>query len=190
MSYAGDRLKAAIEAVVRAMVPSPVTSGAWPGVVTAWDETRQRAEIATPPGSPLPRALRGVPALVDPPGTKVSIPNGTPVLVAFKGHDPAAPYFRPAAHWGDASVPLPTVDLAGGGPAVARVGDDVGGGVLAMVPVPPGAPPTGYALTYTPTTGAPVVIATFTLPAVAAPGTPASIAGLITSGSSRVTCGG
>lgn len=190
MTYTGDRLRAAIEAVVRAMMPSELLSGAWPGVVTTWDDTRQRAEIAMDAGSPLPRTLRGVPALVDPPGTKVQIPNGTRVLVAFRGNNPAAPYFRPAAHWGEPSVPLPTVGLAGGGPAVAREGDAVGGGTLALIPTPPPpAAPVAMALVYIPHGGIiPTTIATFP-PLIATPVDIATIGGAITQGSAKVTCG-
>ena len=187
MMFAGDRLRAAIESVIRAMMPDPVYSGAWPATITAWDGVRQRAELATPQGSPLPRVLRGVPALVDPPGTKVTIPNGTPVLVAFRGSNPAAPFFRPAATWGDASVPLPLVELAGGGDAVAREGDSVSAGTLAFVPVvPPTVPPT-LTVTWTPAIGAPVVLAVV----AGAPGAQpsAELEGSITSGSARVTCG-
>lgn len=189
MTYAGDRLRAAIEAVVRAMMPSELLSGSWPGVVTTWDDDRQRAEIAMDAGSPLPRTLRGVPALVDPPGTKVQLTNGTRVLVAFRGSSPAAPYCRPAAHWGEPSVPLPTVGLAGGGPAVVRVGDPVGAGLLALVPMPLPAPPGTMGLAYTPR-GAIVatIVATFP-PGVAVPGQATELAGAVTSGSSRVTCG-
>ncbi len=189
MTYSGDRLRAAIEAVVRAMVPSEVLSGSWPGVVTSWDDTRQRAEIATDAGSPLPRTLRAVPALVDPPGTRVQIPSGTRVLVAFRGGNPAAPYCRPAAHWGEPSVPLPTVGLAGGGPAVVRVGDPVGAGVLAVVPMPLPAPLGTMGLAYTPRGSiVATIIATFP-PGVAVPVTSVELAGAVTSGSSRVTCG-
>lgn len=189
MTYGADRLRAAIEAVVQAMMPSPVLSGAWPGVVSQWDSVRQRAEIAMDPGSPLPRTLRGVPALVDPPGTRVQLPSGTPVLVSFRGGNPAAPYCRPAAYWGDASVPLPLTELAGGGPAVARSGDPTGSGVLAVVPAPPPAPPGTMLLTYTaPGSVVPVTIGTI-VPGIVTPGTPASLSGSITSGSSRVTCG-
>lgn len=189
MTYAGDRLRAAIEAVIQAMIPSPVLSGVWPGVVTTWDETRQRAEISMDAGSPLPRTLRGVPAIVDPPGTKVTIPNGTRVLVAFRGSNPAEPYFRPAACWGEAAVPLPTVGLAGGGPAVVRVGDPVAAGTLALVPMPPPALPGTMGLAHTPRGSVvPIIVAIFP-PGVAVAGTPAPLAGEVTSGSSRVTCG-
>ena len=188
MTYSGDRLRAAIEAVVRAMVPSEVLSGSWPGVVTSWDEGRQRAEIAMDAGSPLPRALRSVPALVDPPGTKVTIPNGTPVLVSFRGSNPSAPYCRPAASWGDASVPLPTVGLAGAGPAVARVGDATSSGYLAWITV------SGALVLHVRTQTGPWVpvlpIPTpplYPTPDPAFPGV--GLAGAITSGSSRVTCG-
>lgn len=188
MTYAGDRLRAAIEVVIQAMMPSPLLTGAWPGVVTTWDDTRQRAEIAMDAGSPLPRTLRGVPALVDPPGTKVQIPNGTRVLVAFRGSNAASPYFRPAAHWGEPSVPLPTVGLAGGGAAVARQGDSIAGGTLTLVPLP--TPPGAMTLVYQPPGAVPpVIVATFAPTAGAVPGAPAAIAGSITSGSAKVTCG-
>lgn len=187
MTYAGDRLRAAIEAVIQAMMPSPVYSGAWPGVVASWDEGRQRAEIATDPGSPLPRALRSVPALVDPPGTRVTIPTGTPVLVAFRGSNPAAPYFRPAAHWGDAAVPLPTVGLAGGGPAVAREGDAVSGGEIAFFTLP-GAPPALYARADVAWVPVPIYPTPPPVPYVPAqPGAP--LMGEILEGSDKVTCG-
>jgi hypothetical protein len=188
MTYAGDRLRQAVEAVVQAMMPSPVYSGAWPGVVTSWDEGRQRAEIAMDAGSPLPRALRGVPALVDPPGTKVTLPNGTPVLVSFRGNNPSAPYFRPAASWGDASVPLPTVGLAGAGPAVARVGDSTGSGYLAWITLG-GAPVLhirGETGPWVPVLPIPVP-PLYPTPDPAFPGV--GVGGVITSGSSRVTCG-
>ena len=89
--FTGDRLRQAIEAVVRAMAPDPVGLGAWPATVSGWDDGAQLAELATPDGSPLPRVLRNVPLLVDPPGTMVSLPVGTPVLVAFRGASYAQP---------------------------------------------------------------------------------------------------
>jgi len=190
MTYAGDRLRAAIEAVVQAMMPSPVYSGAWPGVVVMWDETRQRAEIATDSGSPLPRALRGVPALVDPPGTKVSIPAGTPVLVSFRGSNPAAPYFRPAAAWGDSSVPLPSVGLAGGGAAVARVGDAVSGGELAWFASPPGFPIPVWLYARSGTAWIPLPVYPTPAPVPYSPAQPGvTLGGQVSEGSSRVTCG-
>lgn len=190
MTYAGDRLRQAVEAVVQAMMPSPVYSGAWPGVVTSWDEGRQRAEIAMDAGSPLPRTLRSVTALVDPPGTKVTIPNGTPVLVAFRGNNPAAPYFRPAASWGDASVPLPTVGLAGGGEPVARVKDNVNVGTIQCVNLPPPSLPGSTALVYFPPGSVvPIPIVSFLVTSGAVSGPPVPLSGEISSGSDLVTCG-
>lgn len=188
VNFSSDRLRAAIETVVRGMMPSHVYAGQWPAVVTGWDAVRQRAELTTPAGSPLPSVMRSVPVVVDPPGTKLELELGTPVLVAFQGGSPWAPYFRPAAYWGDSGLPAPLVALAGDGPAVARVGDPVGGSELAFftfpgVPIPVLHVKTDAAWIPVPVYPAPPIQP----PSPTQPGTPT--AGTISSGSSLVTCG-
>lgn len=92
-----------------------------------------------------------------------------PVIVAFKplrisGGKPAT-----------TQIDADAIKLAGGGPAVARVGDSVGGGTFAAVGVAPGLP---IQFVYTPPGGIPLgASSTVTISAV------------VTSGSPKVTSG-
>lgn len=189
--FAGDRLRAAIEAVVRALAPDPVALGAWPATVSAWDDVAQVAELTTPAGSPLPPVLRAVPLLVDPPGTRVAIDVGTAVLVAFRGGDYGQPYARPAAAFGAGGFAPSALALGGAsglttstsGEPVARQGDAIEAGVLSLVPiVPPTVPPTAT-LTWAPSIGPSVVLGVVP---IVSPGAPAFLDGTITSGSTVV----
>lgn len=191
MMFAGDRLRAAIEAVVRALGPNPNYLAAWPATVSAWDDVAQLAELTTSDDVPLPSVMRNVPALLDPPGTRAAIPTGAHVLVSFQGGDPGRPYFRPATAFGSAAFAPSALSLgsASSGPtslageAVAREGDPIQAGTLSLVPQPPPAPPGTCALVWSPAIGAPIVIGTMLAAPVA--GT-ASITGAITGGSTVV----
>lgn len=129
-----DRLRSAIEAVVRALAPPATYLALYDGTLVAWDDAAQLADVATPAASPLPDVMRRVPVVVDPPGTRVTLAPGTAVLVGFRGGDPAQPYARPAAAFGSAQW-VPT-EMHLGGPlsighdptpgAAARVGDQAG----------------------------------------------------------------
>lgn len=138
--FSADRLRAAIEAVIRALGPAAEYLAAWPGTVAWWEDSTQRADVAIPAG-PFAGTMRALPIVVDPPGTRITLELGTDVLVSFRGGDPAQPYVRPAAAFGAGAFVPAAVGLANGGPAVARVGDSVGVGELILAPLTIGGVP-------------------------------------------------
>lgn len=143
--WQADRLRAAIEAVVRAMLPEAVWSAQWEAVVVAWHDDTQTADVATSAASPLPDALRGVPVLVDPPGTRVTLAPGASVLVCFREADPGRPYLRPASAFGVAgAVPI---ELELDASEEVRVGPTADAVVLGHGSTTP-ADPTGHVVRY------------------------------------------
>lgn len=189
MSLVSDRLRAAIEAVVRALVPPVDALALYEAQVTTWTEATQTADLVpASPASPLPAAMSGVPQRIGPPGTRVVLQPGTRVLVGFTDGDLSRPEIRFADLPGSTGFfPAGTrVDLAEGTQGAARVGDPVnagqlvaqvaGGVVIALFYQPAGS------LSWHPIT--PV-----TAPPSPLAGTPSFITGSISSGSSKVRIG-
>ncbi len=115
--FAGDRLRAAIEAVVRAMLPRVDTLALYEARVVQFDEGAQLADVV--PASAaygLPLTLTGLPVRPGVPGARCLLPTGASVLVGFVGGDAARPYvlaFDAAASAGfrPTHVAIDAVDL-------------------------------------------------------------------------------
>lgn len=172
--FSADRLRQAIEVVVRALVPPVDALAFYEGTITAWDYGAQSGIVAfTHPA--LPPTIAGVPLRISPPGTRVDVAAGSTALIAFVGADLARPEIRAlGTATGGGYQPI-RLDLAEGTAAAAREGDSVALGYLA-----------GTVTVGTPPVAVPVV---FTLSPVAGP-TSVHLTGSITSGSSIVNIGG
>lgn len=125
--FASDRLRQAIEAVVRALVPPLDPLVLYEGTIGSWDVASQTGIVnITHPA--MPPALARVPLRIDPPGTRVNVAPGTSCLLGFANGDPSRPEVR-ALNISGTGAPI-RLDIAQGTAAAARVGDGVSCGVL------------------------------------------------------------
>jgi hypothetical protein len=193
MSLVADRLRAAIEAVVRALVPPVDGLALYEAQVTAWNESAQTGDLVpVAPSSPLPAALTAVPHRLDPPGTRVVLMPGTRVLVGFTDGDLARPEIR-FADLPDTSGFLPggtRIDLAAGTQGAARVGDSVDGGQLVAQTANVAGVPVVIGLWYQPAGSSTWhAISLVTTPPVPSTPTPSMFTGAVSSGSAKVRIG-
>ena len=125
--FAADRLRQAIEAVVRALVPPIDPLVLYEGTIAQWDYATQTGTVnVTHPA--MPPALARVPLRIDPPGTRVTVVTGTSCLLGFANGDPSRPEIR-AMNIAGSGAPT-RLDLAQGTAAAARVGDSIDCGIL------------------------------------------------------------
>lgn len=185
-----DRALAALRALIRAELAELTYLGTWEYQVTSATETTFDG-LPTSTAFPLP-GLVGVPHRPGVAGARCAPAPGSLVLVGFANGDPGRPFVRAYDVTPSDSTAIDTtgtlalgqsasaVELAGGGPAVARVGDSAGRLCLAN-----GAP----TLFYSPSPTAPYVA----VPAAAVPGAPtpadAGVTVAIATGSPVVTSG-
>lgn len=147
MDIVNDRLRSALTAIVRSVLPRVEYLGYFPARVLA-DHGDMTLDLE-PDDPKLPKLVK-VPLRPGLPGIKVEVLPGARVLVAFEGGD----LTRPAAHlWEigslkaltieatvEVTVKAPLVKLADGGLPVARVGDAVVAGGMAGTITGPGNP--------------------------------------------------
>jgi hypothetical protein len=174
-----DRILVNLEKLVRSFMADASYSKAWSYTVTEATETTfsGRALSSRSPQPDLPK-IPNMPGL---PGTLLKPDVGSVVLVVFADGDPAQPR---AVHWGQ-TVPV-SIGLAGGGPALHRVGDFGQAGTLT------GAGALGYS---GPNGGSGTITATVIVSAVGPTAIPVVFAGAAslttqaTTGSEKVTSG-
>lgn len=183
-----DRILGSLKALVREFM-SPDTSDpipAWSYFVP-WEFSVTEATSTTFTGRatssrcPVPDLVR-VPLMPGIAGTLITPAAGSLATVEFINGDPTRPRIT---HW-DQTVP-DAVGLAGGGPAVHRVGDISDGGTFSA----PGAllytSPTGQGWGLTVTCAAPGSPAVLAIVPVS--GTPGALTAKATTGSTKVTSG-
>ena len=172
-----DRALHAFRELVRAVLPQLALLGAWEYRV----DVGGTSSVTCSPVDPTLGLPGGVVAQIWPSalGEQVTIAPGQRVLLAFVNGDAG----RPVVLAGDPSTRPTAATLLGPGSAAARVGDAVAAGSLAWAPGPTAGT---IAVTYTPGTGAPLVL---TLTGTAAGPALVPVDGSITSGSSKVTVG-
>ena len=171
-----DRALHAFRELVRAVLPQLALLGAWEYRV----DVGGASSVTCSPVDPTLGLPGGVVAQIWPSvlGEQVTIAPGQRVLLAFVNGDAG----RPVVLAGDPSTRPTAAALLGPGAAAARVGDAVAAGSLAWASGGGGT----VVVTYTPTTGAPLVL---TLTGTAAGPALVPVDGAITSGSSKVTVG-
>jgi hypothetical protein len=194
MSAYADRLLGPLRSLIRGATARVDYYALYSAVVNV-DKGDETCDL-TPEDSRLP-SMQSIPKLYGVPGLTSTLKPGAKVLLCFQNGDPG----RPAIVLFGSSVPAKVsaqgdaVNLAGdpGAAAVGRVGDDTGTGILSMLAVNTGTQ-TNITLQWVPQGGgAPVVIGTIALltaggtalGAGAGPCLPATLAGKITSGSSK-----
>lgn len=174
----GDRLMAALRAILQAEDPQRIYRGCWEYFVQSSDGTN--CDMApTDTTVPLP-PLRNIPMRAGLPGTVGTPTNGTKCYVMFANADPGKPvivgYDTPSAQKitvkssGTVAVTGGTVNVNGSSPAAARNGDSV-------------------SVTFTSAMAAQIISGGSGSPC-SLPGGSFSITGTITSGSGTVNIGG
>ena len=160
-----DRVLAAFRALVKLQFPQLPYLAAWEYRVHSVDADGRVELLPTSTTQPF-QELPPVTMRPSNAGETATPAVGSACIVMFVNGDPS----RPMVTFGDPTTPPVLVKLAGGGAGVARQGDSVGLSVTFV----PGTGGATLAINGTPCT----------------PSTPTSIPTSITSGSTRVQCGG